>query len=129
MRAIDTNIIVRFLTGDDTRQAEKARRLIGEGPLFVATSVLLETEWVLRSAYDFPARSVTAVLRAFCGLPDVTLEDAPQIAQALDWAEAGMDFADALHLAGAQHCSAFLTFDRKLIKAAARLSNIEVAAP
>lgn len=129
MRAIDTNIIVRFLTGDDPRQAQKSRRLIGEGEIFVATSVLLECEWVLRSAYSFSVDRIVEVLRAFCGLPGITLEDAPLVAQALDWTRQGMDFADALHLTRAQGCSAFMTFNRKLAKAAGGLSNAKVVLP
>jgi predicted nucleic-acid-binding protein len=32
-----------------------------------------------------------------------------------------MDFADALHLGGADSCDAFLTFDRRFVKAASRM--------
>jgi len=35
MRAVDTNIVVRYLTGDDPRQADKARALIGHKLVFV----------------------------------------------------------------------------------------------
>ena len=51
MLAIDTNIIVRLLTNDDPDQAAKAKSLIEGAEVFVATTVLLETEWVLRGAY------------------------------------------------------------------------------
>jgi predicted nucleic-acid-binding protein len=40
------------------------------------------------------------------------------VAAALDLAETGMDFADALHLTRSVHCEGFVTFDRKLVKAA-----------
>jgi len=40
-----------------------------------------------------------------------------------------MDFADALHLAKAQGCSVFMSFDRKLIKFARGRSPIPVLAP
>ena len=40
-----------------------------------------------------------------------------------------MDFADALHLAGSARCEAFVSFDRKLAKVAARLGAPEVRAP
>ena len=40
-----------------------------------------------------------------------------------------LDFADALHLAGAAHCDAFATFDRRLVKAATRVGAIPVRAP
>lgn len=75
MRAIDTNVVVRFLTGDDPAQAARARRLIEAGEIFVATSVLLESEWVLRSGYGFATERIVPALREFAGLPGVTLED------------------------------------------------------
>lgn len=129
MRAIDTNIIVRFLTGDDPDEAGRARQLIEGGDIFVATSVVLESEWVLRSGYDFSPEHIVRAMRAFAGLPGVAFEDAALVARALDWVEAGMDFADALHLGRAGGCSAFMSFDRKLSRIAARLSDVEVAAP
>ena len=129
MRAIDTNIIVRFLTGDDPKQAAKARTLIGGGEIYVATSVLLETEWVLRSGYGFSTIRIVRALRDFAGLAGVALEDASLASRALDWAERGMDFADALHLGRADGCSAFVSFDRKLAKVAADLCEVEVTAP
>jgi predicted nucleic-acid-binding protein len=129
VRAIDTNVVVRFLTGDDPGQAEKARKLIGEGEIFVATSVLLESEWVLRSAYGFSADQIVGALRAFAGLPGIALEDAPLASRALDWTEQGLDFADALHLGRAEGCSAFMSFDRNLARAASSLSEVKVVAP
>ena len=52
VRAIDTNIVVRFLTADDEKQAKAARKVIKEGDVFVATTVVLEIEWVLRAGYN-----------------------------------------------------------------------------
>ena len=117
MRALDTNLLVRFLTGDDPRQAARARAILGHEPVFIPRTVLLETEWVLRAVYDLPTDRIIPALRALAGLPDVSVEDAPLVARALDWAEAGLDFADALHLAAAAACQAFLTFDRRLVRA------------
>jgi predicted nucleic-acid-binding protein len=129
VRAVDTNVIVRFLTNDHPAQAAKARKLIGGGDIFVATSVLLETEWVLRSGYGFATDRLVQALRGFAGLPGVTLEDPQLAARAFDWAEQGLDFADSLHLGRAQGCAAFLSFDHKLAKAVARLSEVKVVAP
>lgn len=129
MRAIDTNVIVRFLTGDDQEQARKARDVIGAGEIFVATSVVLESEWVLRSAYGFSAERVVRALRDFAGLPGVALEDPPLVSRALGWVEQGMDFADALHLGRADGCEAFVSFDRRLAKTAAALSEVTIVSP
>src|SRR5664280_2318045 len=98
MLAIDTNIIVRYLTGDHPKQSAAAKALIGGKDVFVCTTVLMETEWVLRSVYGFPADRIDKAFIAFGGLARVTLENARSVAKALAWMQAGMDFADALHL-------------------------------
>ena len=69
MRAIDTNVVVRYLTGDDPVQAPKARAAVDAGPVFASTTALLESEWVLRSVYGFSAIEVAQALRDFAGLP------------------------------------------------------------
>lgn len=51
MTALDTNVVVRFLVNDDDQQAQRARALIAAGNVHIPPTVLLETEWVLRSAY------------------------------------------------------------------------------
>ena len=129
MLAIDTNLIVRYLTGDHPGQSAQAKALIDSEDVFVCTTVLLETEWVLRSVYDYTAPQLARALRAFAGLPHVTIEDTSQAAQALDWMDAGMDFADALHLAKAQGCDAFESFDQRFARVANRLGAIKVRAP
>lgn len=118
MLAIDTNLIVRYLTGDHPRQSPRARALIDGQPVFAGVTVMLEVEWVLRSTYGHPRADVARALRAFAGLPTVTVDDGVVVAAALDLAEQGMDFADALHLGRSVHCQGFASFDRKLVKAA-----------
>ncbi len=118
MRAVDTNVVVRFLTGDDPRQAARARAIIGHEHVFIPRTVILETEWVLRAVYDLPPDRIISALRALAGLPGIAVEDAPLVARALDWAEADLNFADALHLAAAADCAAFLTFDKRLARSA-----------
>jgi predicted nucleic acid-binding protein len=126
MLAIDTNIILRYLTADHPRQSRAAKTLIDSERVFVCTTVLLEAEWGLRSVYGFASVEVAKTLGAFAGLPNVTLEDATLSAKALRWAAGGMDFADALHLASAQGCEAFVSFDRRLARSADKLSDIGV---
>ena len=129
MHGVDTNVIVRYLTGDDPAQAAKTRAVIGQMPVFVSKTVLLEVEWVLRGVYDLPGQRVIPALRAFAGLPGVSVEDAGLVAKAMDWTEAGLDFADALHLAAASQCERFLTFDKRFARSGTRLSGISVTAP
>ena len=129
MFAVDTNVVVRYLTGDDAEQFAKVNALIGGQDVYVCTTVLLETEWVLRRAYRFSRERVVAALAAFAGLPRVTLQDPALAAKALDWTRYGMDFADALHLAEAQGCEAFVSFDQRLAAVASALSDLKVHAP
>ena len=126
MLAIDTNIIVRYLTGDHPEQSAKARELIDGGRVFVATTVLLEVEWVLRGARGCRAERLAAVLEAFAGLPNVTLESPARVRAALDDLAAGLDFADALHRAAAVDSEAFVTFDKTFASAARKTSGVAV---
>lgn len=129
MLAVDTNLIVRYLTGDHSKQSAKARAVIDGEDVFVSTTVVLETEWVLRSVYSFDSTQVCAALRAFAGLPRVSLEDPALVASALDRTAQGLDFADALHLGRAEGCDAFVTFDLRFIRAAKAAGLRNVRAP
>jgi len=62
-------------------------------------------------------------------LPNVQLANGNLIAQALQWHEYGLDFADALHLAQSQNCSAIYTFDSKFVKKGKGLTKCEVQLP
>jgi predicted nucleic-acid-binding protein len=129
MLAIDTNVVVRYLTGDHPRQSARARALVDGEDVFVSTTVLLETEWVLRSAYGFEPAEVYGALRSFAGLSRVSLEDPTLVATALERVASGMDFADALHLGRAEACDGFVTFDQQFIRAARSAGVREVRAP
>lgn len=126
MRAIDTNVVVRFLTADDAREFKAARAVIDGGDVFVPITVCLESEWVLRSAYSFTPQEIAGGLRALAGLPGVFVEEPAVLAITLNWMAGGMDFADALHLAKSEDCTAFLTFDRQLAKVAKNRSAVPV---
>jgi predicted nucleic-acid-binding protein len=128
MLAVDTNILVRYITDDDPLQAKRARQIIEASDVFVASTVVLEAEWVLRGLYRFTPEQIATGLRIVFRLPTVRLEHPLRVAKALAWAEAGMDFADALHLAAAEDCEAFITFDRPLVKAA-RSHRLTVRSP
>lgn len=121
MIALDTNILVRLITDDDEDQAARAEALIKSEQVFVPLTVFLEAEWVLRQRLGFgPERVVTALL-AFADIPTVSLEERSRVLDALRWAAAGMDFADALHLASSSECRGMASFDRRFKKRAARV--------
>jgi predicted nucleic-acid-binding protein len=125
MIAVDTNVLVRFLVRDDAKQAARAAALIQANEIWVCKTVLLETEWALRSLYGFSPESLAGALRSLAGLRTVFLEDELAVAKALDWLKEGLDFADALHLASAGDAKEFATFDGKLAKQVSRTTRLE----
>jgi predicted nucleic-acid-binding protein len=127
MIAVDTNIVVRLLAEDDKAQTDRAESVLRGGAVLVPKTVLLEAEWVLRGAYGIAGANIAAGLRRLLGLAGVATDDAPAVAQALDWYGAGLDFADALHLASSGKASRFATFDRALIRRAKRLGHAPTA--
>ena len=128
MIAVDTNVVVRFLARDDAEQTRRADKLFRENWIWVVQTVLLELEWVLRNVYRVDRAKIEQAIRGLGGVPTVVLEDDEDVAMALDWFAAGMDFADALHLASSRAADGFATFDRKLAAQARRLTAIDVAA-
>jgi predicted nucleic-acid-binding protein len=121
MLAVDTNIIVRFLTKDDPQQSPKARDLLSQNDTWLGATVMLETEWVLRSVYSYSPGEISAALRSLGGLPRLQIEDAGAVETALGYHDLGMDFADALHVVRVPRAEAFVTFDKPFIEVATRL--------
>ena len=118
MVAADTNVVVRLLTGDEPRQTAKVRRLFETETIFLAKTVLLESQWVLRRLYRLDRLAIAEALEALLSLPNVRCEDEPLLRQTLAWNRDGMDFADALHLASSGTSARFVTLDLGMIKAA-----------
>jgi len=121
MVAVDTNVVVRLLTRDDPGQASLAMALFGSEEIWVSKTVLLETEWVLRSVYGLPGDRTVAVLQGLAGLANVWVEDATAVHRAMDWAAAGLEFADALHLASRGESGKFVSLDERFVKRARRV--------
>ncbi len=124
MIALDTNVVVRYLTQDDPGQARRATELLDgltpHDPAFIATVVWAEVHWVLTHAYEFPAREVVEHLAALSLSDEVRAEDPAAVAAAGAAARHGADFADALISAAADRsgCREVVTFDKR---AAAKL--------
>lgn len=122
MAALDTNVLVRWLTDDDAKQSVIVARLFElaiekDERLFVPATVILETEWVLRSRYRFDKPLVTAALDALLGVTELEFQTEPALEQAL-WLfkQAGApDFADCLHVALVSQAGQgpLLTFDER----------------
>lgn len=123
MLAVDTNVLARYLNNDHPVQSKRAAAIVSGQDIFIAKSVVLELEWVLRACYGLGPKTVLDSLRALLGLPNVAMEDGLAVAGALAAYESGMDFADALHLQSSREAERFVTFDKKLCKKAAKSSG------
>ena len=126
MRALDTNVLARFFIDDaDDAQAEKQRpsavAALSERA-FVAVTVLMELEWVMRGFYGLPPTDISRVLRVLSSIEHITIEDRSAVLMALDAFDQGLDFADALHMARSSRASGFATFDQRLAKRAKDLA-------
>jgi predicted nucleic-acid-binding protein len=127
MTGIDTNLLVRIITLDNDEQASRATRFLDAEQSFIPKTVLLETEWVLRSTYGLQPRIIANSLRGVIGRANTTVEAEEAVTQALAWFEDGMDFADAMHLASIPGDYKFATFDNRLrrkLRAIGRLADL-----
>src|SRR5258707_12394053 len=97
MIAVDTNVLVHLLTRHDRQQAAEAAALFATEQVWIAKSVLFETNWELKRVHSFPATAVRSAFIMLLGLPNVQLEDEESVAAALDLSAKGIDLADALH--------------------------------
>ncbi len=132
MAALDTNVLVRFVAQDDVAQGKAAARLIRGAiqagrPLFVPITVLLELEWVLRSAFGLDKAAVLHALFRLLGSFELHFESEGAVEAAVAEYERGRaDFADCLHAALAVQSGEepLWTFD----KAAARVEGARLLA-
>jgi predicted nucleic-acid-binding protein len=129
MIAVDTDILIRILTKDDPVQAKRAARLIEDNNIFIAKTVILESEWVLRHAYAIDRNTIQRAFQKLFGLPNVYAEDLKGLFRAIRWYEAGLDFADALHLASGLKAETFATFDTMMAQKASKLTSIKFIRP
>lgn len=124
MIALDTNILVRMIVADDPDQTGRARKLLESSAVLVSATVVLECEWVLRSAYGFKPNAIATAITKLLGLPQVSLIEPAVVHAALAGYRLGLDFADAMHLAGSGEAESFATFDRSLLKRAGTMPGV-----
>lgn len=111
--AVDTNVLTRYLTWDDLRQARAAARVMESGEtVAISTIVLCELVWVLRRAYRLSAADVADTLQDIISSRNVEL-DRPAAEKGLDFLRRGGDFADGIihYDAGRARCRHLATFD------------------
>lgn len=117
MRGIDTNVVLRLLLRDDPKQVAIVDALVAQGNLFVSLTVLAETEWVLRAAYQFDRATIAGFLGSLILIEGIIVADRAGLHWACERYLAGADFTDMIHLVASEG-RPFLTFDRKLVKLA-----------
>ncbi len=130
MTALDTNVLVRFLVRDDAHQAERVYRRLKQAEaererLRIPLLVLLETIWVLDSAYGRARGDIIAALEDVRRMPVFELEAADVVERTLAEARASRgDLADLLIRCSAQAggSAEVLTFDQR----AARLPGFRL---
>jgi predicted nucleic-acid-binding protein len=124
MKAIDTNILVRFLIGDDEQQAKKAYNILKKAEsekeeLFVPLLVVLELIWVLESVYKIARTDILDSIKEFLLMPILRFEHKSVLQQfTLSAQKNRYDLADLLIACSAkiQGCETVLTFDKKVSK-------------
>ena len=121
--AIDANVIVRYLTGDDPRQSPVAAELFraasaGRVNLIVPTPILQETVYVLETYYAGTPETIAPKLLSLLSLTGVTCPDSRWVMDGIQWYRSkNADFGDALLCAFARHHHCEVnTFDKELIK-------------
>lgn len=112
MWAADTNVLVRYYTCDDEKQTARALQwLQNHAPCFVPVTVVQELYWVLESSYGLDSRKVLSVLQHLVHSPAFEVESGPLVQKALQVAQRGIEFPDALHWALSGACEGLATFD------------------
>jgi predicted nucleic-acid-binding protein len=115
---LDTNVLVRHLTGDPPGQAKRATALLaGSGPLLLADLILAECVYVLESFYEVKRPRVAELMRAALALPSIAVVDAQLLLRALEVYELDrLDFAEAYLVAQAETTGVqrIASFDRAI---------------
>ncbi len=115
---IDTNVLIRHLTGDPPAQAVRATRYLERSEeLLLADLILAEVAYVLESYYEVPRVQVAETLRAVLGFPAIRVVDADLLQRAVEVYDVHrLDFADAYLIASAERAGVgvIVSFDRSI---------------
>jgi predicted nucleic-acid-binding protein len=121
---LDTNIVVRMMSGDDPEQVEKVRLFLearsAHDPAYISAVVLAETIWVLESRLRYSRPAVLAAIDQLLASSDLCIEFGDRLGVLLQDRRSGrIDIADHLVAwsAEAAGCSHTVTFDRRAERA------------
>ncbi len=120
MIGLDTNILLRALTGDDAVQSPLAARVLGEltpdEPGYINLIVLAETVWSLGRRYKADRAAIVDAVESLLESQSLVLAERAAVIESLELARSGrLDFADAFIATLNRHagCRATVTFDTK----------------
>jgi predicted nucleic-acid-binding protein len=124
MISLDTNVLIRYVVRDEIAQYRLASELIqqsraGGQAALVTLLVMLESEWVLRSAYSYSKPQIIATFVSLLESGDLQIENENVLEKALHlWATRAANFANCLILAqgAALGCNNMITFDKRASK-------------
>lgn len=115
---LDTNVLVRHLTGDPPGQARRATNFLAEAEeLLLPDLIVAEVVYVLESFYEVERQRVAELTRAIIGFPAIVVVDEALLLRALEVYEVErLDFAEAYLVASAEASGvlAVASFDRAI---------------
>lgn len=115
---LDTNVLIRHLTGDPPGAAARATAFLGtEQELLLSDVVFAETMYVLESFYEVPRARIAELMRAAVALPSIRTIDPDVLLRAVAVYEVDrLDFAEAylVALAEVSGVLAVASFDRSI---------------
>ena len=119
---LDTNVLIRHLTGDPPSQAARASRYLrAADDLLLPDLILAEVAYVLESFYEVPRAQVATTLRAVLAFPAIRVVDNDLLQRAVEVYEVHrLDFADAYLVANAERTGVgvIASFDRTIDRVA-----------
>ena len=124
MIGLDTNVLVRYLVQDDPVQSAKAtavieQQLTEDDPGFVSIVAMVETAWVLDTAYGFAPAAIAVAIERLLQIDVLVVQDEQAVFTAMRALKRGLgSFADALigALGAKAGCSRTLSFDRAALR-------------
>ncbi len=118
---LDTNVVIRHLTGEPPEQAARASAVLAEpGPLLLADLILAECVYVLESFYEVAPSRVADLMRSALALPSIVAVDSQILLRALEvYEDDRLDFAEAYLVAQAEASGVteIVSFDRAIDRA------------
>lgn len=125
MIGLDTNVLVRYIAQDNSKQSPRATTIINalsrETPGFITLVSLVELVWVMQGCYNATKPEIVAVLEMLLRTQELVVENAETAIKALHvYAGSKADFSDCLIERSAikAGCEYIVTFDRAAAKTA-----------